>query len=1209
MATSRRGKISEVFDEQAINDQIKRVVSGISEFVDVINKVKPSLSLVQNDAAKTKDVIDSMKQVSQATQQVSETSKTAVNEIGKLVEMGRKQAQGNTELANSYEQLIKASTQNAIASKELLNVRREIESSYKNGKISLEEYTNQLGEVKKKQNEISVSNLELNRSLRNIEKGFQSVGGSTNAMRAELNLSLQAMDRLSDEEKKSDVGVTLKKRIDELTKSITEQEEATGRFQRNVGNYNSSAKTIVDALSTVEQKIEALREKQQGLQNFSKADPIGFKLGNQASELNQVNALLATTEKEAEALKTITSDPKFFNLANVGSAKTEIRGFTTTLIELEQKGLGRTDFANDLRKHLAELTDQVADTREEIKAMSSDSRAFDQLSSSVNFLTHSYQTFVGIQALSGDQSEEAQETIKKLVAVQAVANGLQEVSEQLNKRGTIVNTAYVAVQKLWTTATDSSAVSTVRLAAATKLLLGGLLIGGLVLLVLKLKEWADAAGQISIKQRTLNEVSRAAADNYGKEKSQLDLLVATIKTEGATRAEKFAALKKLQDSYPGYFDNLKTEKDLNDKLADAYKRASEGILQKANAEAAANLLSQNASKKLTAQIDLQERIQKINQYEREGLDKEFAARGTKGVEQFREINQKARVFAAQEFNNLIKDISVQNDVLINSIQDANKEIEKLGGKTTKTETPTAAKAKAVDNSQIEKDLKARFELYKQEKQREIQLQKVIVDDVAAPFEARYNALIDSLSKEESLIKDQRAFDLKGEKLTEEERKLIISKSEDQLLEIHKQAGVKLVQIQTDSQQAQKKIFEDLRTFRQSEAQKQIDDITGVFSRQVTSLQQAADLQTDIELGRYKTGQINKEQFENKKLEIENEVRRKSLLFEIDYYEKLLKISNIAPDKQAEAEKKLADLRRQLRKEDVAENEDAIEKKKLKEQQYQDLVKSRLKELREELKATVFSLLESEIDRQKNEIQNRIQLLDEQKSKEIEVANQTILNEQDKAAKIAVINARAQAQKEALERRQRQLDEQKARFEKAKAVVDIIQSTTVAIVKTLAEYPGPQGIVLAAIIGAIGAAQLVRTLAQPIPHYAEGTDDHPGGLAVVGDAKKKEYVETPDGKVYETPATDTIVDIPKGSKVYKDCVTMDRMMNYHLTASLSTKERPNDYYQFQNIATSIEKMERSVVKAVKNIPTPVFDRSGLKQVIHGNGKVDEYIRGL
>lgn len=37
------------------------------------------------------------------------------------------------------------------------------------------------------------------------------------------------------------------------------------------------------------------------------------------------------------------------------------------------------------------------------------------------------------------------------------------------------------------------------------------------------------------------------------------------------------------------------------------------------------------------------------------------------------------------------------------------------------------------------------------------------------------------------------------------------------------------------------------------------------------------------------------------------------------------------------------------------------------------------------------------------------------------------------------------------------------------------------------------------------SQLATIVAQPIPKYAKGTDNHPGGLAVVGDGGKHEAV--------------------------------------------------------------------------------------------------------
>lgn len=52
----------------------------------------------------------------------------------------------------------------------------------------------------------------------------------------------------------------------------------------------------------------------------------------------------------------------------------------------------------------------------------------------------------------------------------------------------------------------------------------------------------------------------------------------------------------------------------------------------------------------------------------------------------------------------------------------------------------------------------------------------------------------------------------------------------------------------------------------------------------------------------------------------------------------------------------------------------------------------------------------------------------------------------------------------------------------------------------------------------------------VPQYKKGTEGHPGGLAIVGDGKKKELIITPDGQVALSPATDTLVNLPEGTKV-------------------------------------------------------------------------------
>lgn len=56
-------------------------------------------------------------------------------------------------------------------------------------------------------------------------------------------------------------------------------------------------------------------------------------------------------------------------------------------------------------------------------------------------------------------------------------------------------------------------------------------------------------------------------------------------------------------------------------------------------------------------------------------------------------------------------------------------------------------------------------------------------------------------------------------------------------------------------------------------------------------------------------------------------------------------------------------------------------------------------------------------------------------------------------------------------------------------------------------------------------------------YANGTNRHPGGKAVVGDGGKSEVIITPDNKAYLTPNKPTAVNLPAGSKVIPEITAL------------------------------------------------------------------------
>lgn len=122
--------------------------------------------------------------------------------------------------------------------------------------------------------------------------------------------------------------------------------------------------------------------------------------------------------------------------------------------------------------------------------------------------------------------------------------------------------------------------------------------------------------------------------------------------------------------------------------------------------------------------------------------------------------------------------------------------------------------------------------------------------------------------------------------------------------------------------------------------------------------------------------------------------------------------------------------------------------------------------------------------------------------------------------------------EQYEAKRKEIQTRQARAQKQAAIVNATINTAQAVVSVLAQEPGGliKKSIAAAIVGAMGAAQVALIASQQIPEFKHGVRDFKGGLAVVGDGGKSEIVRTNDG-IFKTPSTDTLVNLPKGADVF------------------------------------------------------------------------------
>lgn len=164
---------------------------------------------------------------------------------------------------------------------------------------------------------------------------------------------------------------------------------------------------------------------------------------------------------------------------------------------------------------------------------------------------------------------------------------------------------------------------------------------------------------------------------------------------------------------------------------------------------------------------------------------------------------------------------------------------------------------------------------------------------------------------------------------------------------------------------------------------------------------------------------------------------------------------------------------------------------------------KLKELRQVAIDTALTIIDNQNAAEDMKRDEKLAKLQANYETEIQMAGD------NDAAKTALTNA-YNAEKDKVDKEQRAADRKRAIFQKAVAVVEIAINTAKGIGLALGSYIPPVSFALAAVVGVIGALQIAAVLSKPVPAFAEGTDDSPGGWAIVNDGKGQEAVTDSKG---------------------------------------------------------------------------------------------------
>lgn len=1061
-------RIDNYVDRTGFNSDTEFVLGQLNTIYEAFKK----LDNIKISLGKSTGLAEAIPLMKQANTELN----TVIDSQNKLAEASKKAADTARLESGSVKELREALAKNKQALSEVNESIADLNASRKKGLIDQQTYIEKSGELLQAQKALQVSGNDLAKALKNIEKESQAAEGSLDELRAKLNLATQAFDKLSAEEKKTAQGQELKKKVNDLLEAVSKEEQATGRFQRNVGNY---ANSLSGAFSKIGEEISKLQAKQSALQQQQARNPIGFKQGGGEDDLNKTtNALNQLIQAQQIGFK-------------VGANQTQqVRQLEQAYLAFATSGTQSIEFLEAFKNEVGKVKDDVNDLRESIKLASSDTRSLDVLIGGAQAIAGGFGVAQGAAALFGNENEDLQKTLVKLNGVMTILNGLQAIQNELKKKDNILTIIQTNLQKGYAAVigTSTGALKVFRTAlAATGIGVFLVAIGALIFAFDKIKA---AMGGISKEQQKIIDQAEKRVEQEDMNKELLDAQEESLKRIGYTEEQiTKEKIKQLEKNKQAKLDLLETRRLTLQSQREAQLRSFtivKGILDIITlpVTAISKVLGALTGKKLPTIGDIVGK----ELFDPAKVDKEF-----------KELEDKIKLETTQ--------IQGEIDGLLNQQDEKRKQ----------------AREKA--NKELEKKLKEQKEIEERNRKAQFEIEKIDI-------ESRLRFL-------------QKAIDDESE----------LEKAREQGI-----SGAKLKQLE---KQVNNERLAALQSF--------IIDKVELINKTADFEKNKAGLTAD-----------EIKAIEKKKQDEINEVFLDAAIKRLEIIESISKndlpaLKTLAQSFSDAINAGISDANQEMLKGFDTEKE-LIQRKK-------DLYK----QLYTELSGLAFDFFTNNIDREKNAIQEQIDLLERKKAKEIEAINATATSAEDKAARITIAEKRAQAQREILEQRQRQLDQQRARFEKAETITNIISETALAVIRALGSKPfTPANIALAALTGAIGAAQLARAIAAPIPKFRTGknlsmfqSNDNYEGPALVGDGGKHE-VHISGGKATLTPNTPTLTHVKKNDIILPDVnMLTDRVIARSLSKNLSVNLNGElEQRSMNELKNEVRSMRKELVKTIK-----------------------------
>lgn len=271
---------------------------------------------------------------------------------------------------------------------------------------------------------------------------------------------------------------------------------------------------------------------------------------NYDAELKRINDSLDANTKFIKE----NSDAQKQQTLNVGNyeeavkpVKVQLREITLLMQQMAAAGNDNSVEFIELAQRAGKLTDAMNATNDQISVFATGDKLEQTLKmakGSFDALSGAAQAYEGVMATLGVENEAAEETIKKLVAIQSVQNGVTQIYEALQKESafmltvnTVKTNIMAASQAIYTAAVGTSTGAL----KAFKIALLGTGIGAVIVAIgLLIANWDKLSGAINSSakaQEKYNDEVKKIELSGSIINKQIDERISRLKKQGATDEE------------------------------------------------------------------------------------------------------------------------------------------------------------------------------------------------------------------------------------------------------------------------------------------------------------------------------------------------------------------------------------------------------------------------------------------------------------------------------------------------------------------------------------------------------------------------------------------------------------------------------------------------------------------------------------------------